>query len=272
MNKNSKKAIGAASSALLLATMGVNAGVALGGDPVQHTLGSDAIEPATTVEDYANSTSIVKVDEVQGVFYYTQDEVTPTDRVARAMNDGADYLCGSDFQGAQGESVEDWTVSVKGAVANEFSATLGELEETGRFEVLMGCSCAGNPADGMSSVNADVTGITIASIMAAADVDPAANTVVFTSADGYAVALPLNYVAQRPSLLVYAINGVEVPGAIGGTNQLWLGSTSARYFVRNVATITFEARTQAPPVPGSAAAGDAYANVPNISVQYGGQA
>lgn len=271
MKENSKMAIGVVSSALLLASMGANAGVALADTPDQN---AQNVTPdvAANAFDRVVASVIMKVDEVKGTFCYTQEEVTPTDKITRALNDSPDYLCGSDFQGTQGDSVEDWVISVKGDVANQFSATLEELEESGRFEVLMGCNCAGNPADGASTVNADVTGITVASILAAADVDPDANTVVFASADGYEVALPLDYVMQRPSLIVYAINGEEMTGAVGGVNQLWLGSTSARYFVRNVETITFESRVEAPPVPGTEAAGDTYANVPNIGVQYGGAA
>lgn len=271
MKENSLKAAGIASSALLLAAMSANAGVALADTPAQDAQ-NDAPGTAANVFDQVITSVTVKVDEVRGMFYYTQEEVTPTDKIARALNESPDYLCGSDFQGTQGDSVDTWIINVKGDVANQFSATLEELEESGRFEVLMGCNCAGNPADGTSTVNADVTGITVASILAAADVEPDANTVVFTSADGYEVALPLDYVMQRPSLIVYAINGEEMTGAVGGVNQLWLGSTSARYFVRNVETIAFETRAEVPPVPGTEAAGDTYANVPNIGIQYGGAA
>ncbi len=54
-------------------------------------------------------------------------------------------------------------------------------------------------------------------------------------------------------------------------NQLWLGSSSARYFARNIVSITLEARQTPPPAPGTPEAGDTYANLPNVGVAYGGE-
>lgn len=268
MSNQSKKIQGVAGSAILLAGMGAGSVAALA--PQADAAPASAPAAAEAVEGAAAAP--MRADRVEGSFSFTQMVVTPTDEVARALNDGARYLCGSDFAGTEVSSTTEWSLTVRGAVGHGFSATLEELAEDGSFEMVMGCSCAGNPSDGTASVNADVAGVTVASLMLAADVDADANTIVFTSSDGYEVALPLSYVAQRASLIVYAVNGEDLCDSIGGANQLWLGSTSARYFVRNVETITFEVRDEAPPIPGTAAAGDTYANVPNISVAYGGQA
>ncbi len=96
------------------------------------------------------------------------------------------------------------------------------------------------------------------------------NTVVFGSADGYEVALPLDYVFNRYAPIVFDVNGAPLAESMGGVNQLWLGSTSARYFARDIVSITLESRQTPPPKPGSAEAEDAYANLPNVGVFYGG--
>lgn len=170
-------------------------------------------------------------------------------------------------------SQADATALVKGSEAQAVAATLGELGEEGAYHATMGCSCAGNGADGLASMNAEVEGVTVAYLLEAAGASEGANTIVFVSDDGYEVALPLAYVTQRASMVVYALNGAELADSVGGVNQLWLGSTSARYFARNVAEVRVETRDEAlvPPVPGTPEAGDAYANVPNIGVVFGGE-
>lgn len=157
------------------------------------------------------------------------------------------------------------------ALSKKTAATAGALVLLAgtAAQVTMGCSCAGNPAGGLAAGNADVLGVTMLSIMNRANVAEDVNTIVFTSSDGYEIALPFYYVAQRFSLIAFDIAGEPVANSMGGTNQLWLGSTAANYFARDVATITFETREIAPPTPGTAQAGDTYANVPNISVTDG---
>lgn len=267
MSETTKKIASVAGSAVLL--------TGLAAAPIA-TMAQDATaseQPeAAVIHTCEMEPQMVQNLAVHGTFTFTQTALTPVGDIARVMNDGAKYLCGSTFTGTEAAAAGEWPITVGGAVENGFSATLQELEENGRFEVVMGCSCAGNPGDGSASVNAEVTGITVNSIMEAAAVERGANTVVFTSRDGYEVALPLTYVAQRPSLIVFAVNGEDIADSIGGSNQLWLGSTSAKYFVRNVSDISFEVRDEAPPIPGTEAAGDTYANVPNIGIAYGGAA
>lgn len=272
-----KKIAGAAGSALLLASMGATGAVALADEAPEGAAAVDA--PAASVEaERGVSAATRSLSAVEGTFSFTQGDVTPASTIVRAFSNAAAYLCGSAFTGAMpaADNVEgdplSWNISVGGDVQNAFTAPLGELEEEGEAHMIMGCSCAGNPEDGLASVNAEVKGVTIAYILEQAGADADANTIVFTSADGYEVALPLSYVAQRASMIVYDVNGAELGDTIGGTNQLWLGSTSARYFVRNVEKIAVETRDEAPAAPGSPEAGDTYANVPNISMTYGGAA
>lgn len=265
MSEKTRKLISVAGSALLVSSMGASAGVAFA-DVV-------ADEPADRIDEVVEGTDLraSQVERVVGAFSYSQEEVTPTEVLAKAMS-AAKYLCGSTVAASGETAAADWVVAVTGDVSRVQVGTLEEFAEEGEVHAVMGCSCGGNPADGLASVNAEVKGVSLAYLLEAAGASEDANTLVFTSADGYEVALPMSYVMQRASMIVYSINGRELADSVGGTNQLWLGSTSARYFVRNVVNVSVEERQTPPPVPGTAEAGDTYANIPNIGVQYGGQA
>jgi hypothetical protein len=213
------------------------------------------------------------LSKVSGVFAFDQTSLSTNAEVKRALNDSAEYICGSQLIGSRVVGLEsslDWRISVGGTVDNQFTATLSELAKEGKTRAIMGCSCAGNRAGGLGTVNADIAGITLASIMDRAGVSDEANTVVFTSQDGYEVALPLTYLKYRHSILAYGINGAELQDSVGGSNQLWLGSTSALYFARDIEGIRFEVRVTPPPAPGTEDAG-VYANIPGIGITYAGE-
>jgi DMSO/TMAO reductase YedYZ molybdopterin-dependent catalytic subunit len=54
-------------------------------------------------------------------------------------------------------------------------------------------------------------GVPIADILRGAGVKPAANTVVFRSADGYSTSLPLEYIIRKNILLASKMNGLVLP-------------------------------------------------------------
>lgn len=206
---------------------------------------------ATEASETTAGSGVVERDKVEGSFSFTQGEVTPTGVIARNLSGSSTVLCGNEGV-ATGEaaSYEDWVVEVMGEVSNPFTATLAEMSDVqGTASLVMGCSCLGNPVDGRASANADVLGISFASIVERAGVAEGVNTVVFTSADGYEVALSLFYVKQHFTILAYELNGEPVANSMGGTCQLWLGSTAASYYARDVTQIRFESRDQEPNRP-----------------------
>lgn len=81
----------------------------------------------------------------------------------------------------------EWTISVGGTVAHSFDASTEEMADEASQTIVLGCSCAGNPADGIASINAEVTGVAVTELLRHAEPVEGANTVVFTSADGYEV-------------------------------------------------------------------------------------
>lgn len=135
----------------------------------------------------------------------------------------------------------------------------------------MGCTCAGNPADGTSVADALVKGIPATTLLAMAAPQEGANTVVFVSSDGYEIALPLSYLFSHYCPLVFAVNGSELASSVGGTNQLWLGSTPASYFARDVVEVRVETRDEAPASPTSDEAREQLGTLPNVGVLYGGE-
>ena len=225
----------------------------------------------------AQAAARVTSPQVVGTFSATQTELTPLDQVVRTFGNGSYNLCSDVLRtesavAAPVADVMDWTISITGDVANPYAMTVAELQDDeGVQKHLMGCSCSGNPADGIASVNAKVTGVSVTTLLKKAGVEAGANTIVFTSADGYEVALPLSYVSTRMCPIVFDVNGSPIAESAGGTNQLWLGSTSARHFARDITGITLEKRQTPPPAPGSDEADDEYAHLPNVGVYFGGE-
>ncbi len=228
-----------------------------------------AVEPA----EVAVASPVVEQSEVAGTFAFTQSEVSSNDWLARHVSSASSkYLCGSQVV-ATGEADDpaSWTLAVSGDVSSPIEATIGELAERPEVQTnIMGCACAGNPADGLSVANALVKGLPVTTLVALADPAAGANTVVFVSSDGYEMALPLSYLESHYCPLVFNVNGSALVESVGGTNQLWLGSTPASYFVRDVVGIRVEARDEAPASPTSDEARAAFESLPNIGVLFGG--
>lgn len=93
------------------------------------------------------------------------------------------------------------------------------------------------------------------------------NTVTLVSEDGYSTALPLEYVMARNAVVTYEINGEDLSASVGGTNQLWIDSTAAKYFTRNIVEIKVTYEESVPATPGTEAAVDGeYVNRPNAGI------
>lgn len=265
-----KTALLGASSALALA--GMTSGVAAA-EPVQ-VAPDPAVDPVAQVaNDAYYRTDIVTTDVVAGDFAFSQNEVSSNSVIA-GIGKSASYMCNSLGHLVKDDSKlpEDWTVRVQGAVTQNVEMTFAEMAESDAVQrLIMACTCMANPTDGRATANAEVTGIPVRSLLEESGIREGANTIVFASADGYEAALPLSYVLQRYCPIVFDVNGAPLAESVGGTNQLWLGATSANYFVRDVTTITLEERQTPPPSPSSAEAREAYQNLPNVGVLYGGE-
>lgn len=254
----------------VLALGGMTAGVAQAAEPAD--VAADPVA-AETHDGAYYKTDIVTLEAVPGAFDFVQNELSPNEVLANIAK-SAKFLCNSQGHLAKDDSVldEDWEIAVSGKVGSPQSFTMQEMASSeAAKKTTMACTCMGNPTDGRATANAEVTGLPVSVILDEVGVAPEANTIVFTSADGYQVALPLWYVAERYCPIVFDINGEPIPEVIGGTNQLWLGATSANYFARDIVSITLEERQTPPPSPASDEAREAYQNLPNIGVLLGGE-
>lgn len=267
MNKSVNKVLTVGGTAVLAVSMG--AGVAYAGSAQE---GQDcAIHGFSAQQAFDRNASesnsaAISAEKVEGNFSFSQGIVSSNDYIAKNILTASKYLCGS-VLGSEECTVAPhaWNIAVTGDVEESFSASIAELAEEGSAQLVMGCSCGGNPSDGIATANAEVCGISISSIIDRAHVKDGVNTVVFTCADGYSVELPYLYVIQHFSLIAYELNGEAISNSMGGNNQLWLGSTAASYFARDIVGVSFETRENPPARPGSPDAG-MVTNTPNVGV------
>ncbi len=265
MNKIKKTiALGAGAMMALSGT----AGVALAAGNAEAALDAPDVQEAREV----GVSQQQKLDKVEGLFFFDQCTVASNQQLQKNIQAASKYLCGGQEVSTENTaSMDDWEITVGGAVENGFTATLEEVRQSADVKTtIMGCSCAGNGVDGISSENAEVTGVPVTQLLARAGILEGANTVVFSSADGYEVALPLDYLAMHYCPLVFAVNGSPLAESVGGINQLWLGSTAASYFAHDIVSITVEERQTPPLDPTSPEARASFENLPNIGVRFGG--
>jgi DMSO/TMAO reductase YedYZ molybdopterin-dependent catalytic subunit len=268
MSSVTKRIAGTAGSALLLSAAGVHGALAFANEAPDAVASDANIEQAN---EGARRTPRMEVTQVQGTFKYFQEETSSIGAISKAVS-AAKYLCAANAATLTDTSAEDWTIAIAGDVANAYSITVSELQVDPDIKnLVMGCSCQGNPADGNASFNAKITGASVKTLLEKAGVSESANTVVFSSADGYEIALPLRYVQQHYCPIVFDVNDAPLAESVGGTNQLWLGSTSARYFARDIVSIAVESRNEVPAAPGTPEAGDDYVNLPNVGIAFGGE-
>ncbi len=267
MNTVAKKAAAITGSALMLTSMSTGALVAFADEPTE----SQAPSSAEAVEGTVVQETVV-LDQVVGNFVFTQVNAASADAIRAALASAGQYLCGGLPIVDSVEAVDSWTIEINGMVKSPYTTTIGKLQEDPELVAqLMGCICAANPTDGAAAVNAEVVGVPVTTLIERAGFDKEANTVVFTSADGYEVALPRIYLQTHLCPIVFNVAGSPIVESMGGANQLWLGSTSANYFARDIVSITLEQRDEAPAAPGTPEAGVEYANLPNIGVAFGGE-
>ena len=201
------------------------------------------------------------VADVTGDFYYEQE--TLGGYTALSL-DNWGYARAFAGEQPNEEVFNSWEITVSGLVDKPFTITLGELIETAPSETFISSGqCIVNPPSGEQLCNVEVTGIPLSVIIKQAVPAATTNTVVFTSEDGYSIALPLGYVTSHLGVLVFDINGAPLADSVGGT--------SANYFARNIQSIQFETRETEPLSPNTPEAREIYQNLPNIGVLYGGE-
>lgn len=262
----SKKIIGTATGALLV--VGSLGAVAA---PVQQALADSGDGAASEAVTAGASDSIVRSSTVEGTFTASQAQTATVDAMKKLFRNAAAMLCNTALHEEAAPAADvptdamEWEFSVSGEVRNPYHAVIGDLvdDEDGVQQKVMGCTCMGNPSDGRTIANAEVTGLKLQPLLQAAAPTADANAVMFTSADGYSQIVPLYYLLSHNAVLAYEVAGEPVSESMGGTVQLWIHGASANYYVSNVTSIELVSLPETPDDPSES---DAFQNSPNVTV------
>lgn len=120
-----------------------------------------AVQPAV------QQAQTVQVADVQGEFAFNQAETTPVASIRAAFQKVA-TLCNAVVTAS---AAVDLPVSVGGDVPAPYTATIAEMaEQAGPTMQLMGCSCTANPVGGRAIANAEVSGVSVADMLALAGI------------------------------------------------------------------------------------------------------
>lgn len=237
---------------------------AIAAEPAADVATSAGSEQGTFAsENTVASEYYVKADASEGVFSWTQGEITPNEVIRNVFAKAANALCN-----AQTDFIADnplqWKISVSGDVQNAYTATVDEIAEEQEVSQTMTCTCGGNPSDGAATITADVKGLPVSYLVQRAAANADVNTITFVASDGTEVAMPLAYAVGHHGVISYEINDEDLSASVGGNNQLWLAGTSANYFVRDIVEIRVTHEDRVPAAPGE---GMEYPNSPNAGIQ-----
>ena len=158
MKTSQAKLFGSVASSVLL----VGAGAAVAAPAVNAVVADDAVAYAAPV-DAAAAPAKAGIANVKGDFGYTQKAVTSTADIAGVFSKAAAVLC---------TGLPDYAVAAAGQPlaitgGTQVQATVADLQaDEAAQSVLMACACASNPVGGGAVANADVSGVTIATVAA----------------------------------------------------------------------------------------------------------
>lgn len=212
MKKNLKKIISGAASATMLASQAI------------------AMADTEVVETEAAAVAFDEIANVQGKFSFDQDTMTPADEIFSIFGTAATGVCAKPaFAMDETPADEAYFVNVSGSLKKEYTMSLAQLKAKGGTSKTMVCSCG----MGGAMAQASVTGAPVSEMLQLAGLTEGANAISFKSADGYKATLPLEYALEKEAMLVWQVAGAENPAGL----QVWMPSTVAKYFTRQVAEI-----------------------------------
>ena len=225
MNKKMKKAVSLFTSAAALAST------------------TAAVADVEVSYEAREAEAFDAIANVKGDFAFDQAVVTPADDGFSLFGTVATSICAKPGFALGNISTEDHYVNVGGKVQKAHSFSIEDLKQMAKESNHIVCSCG----SGNAAAQIEVTGIPVSLLVEMADIDVDVNTITVKSADGYGIAMPLSYVLEHEALLVYQINGQDIP-AEEGSLQLFMPATVAKYFTRQVTDIELTAEAEAPAV------------------------
>ena len=242
MKSTTKKIIAGLSGAGVAALIPA---AALADAPVENTTFTAANGNEIVVALEAADADLAAVPNVQGVFAYSQNEVTPGDDVFSIFGATVESMCAKPMLPASdGTQMASYYVNVGGNIKKAYTVDIAEMGKTDGVQDIMVCSCGSSPA----LAQAAVVGVPIEKVIGLAELEDGVNTFTAYGADGYGIPMPLKYVLDNKAMLVYEVGG----RSLGGATQLWMPKTVAAYFTRDVARIELTASEVEPVVnPGN---------------------
>lgn len=160
---SSIKTLGATAGSLLLLSS-----AALAAAPAVMGITADAAPEAPACEAVAeDAAATTAVRAVEGQFSYDQGTVTSNETISSVFAKAAATLCDGAHEPTPG--VIGQAIKVTCATGCAFEATVADMaEEEGADSYLIGCSCASNAPGGGAIANAEVSGVTLETLMALA--------------------------------------------------------------------------------------------------------
>jgi DMSO/TMAO reductase YedYZ molybdopterin-dependent catalytic subunit len=110
------------------------------------------------------------------------------------------------IKGTQKIDIEPYRLKVTGLTERKLNLSYSQILELPAYSELVYMPCV----EGWG-FNAKWTGFRITDLLNLSGLNPGANYVLFTSADGYSTSLPLDYIRQNNILMAYGINDVALP-------------------------------------------------------------
>ncbi len=145
-------------------------------------------------------------------------------------------------------SSADWTLRIHGMVDQEETFTYDDLLAMPSVERAITMTCVSNQVGGNLVGTATWQGVPLAALLERVGVDPAADQVVGRAFDDWTAGFPVEAVAERESLVVYAMNGEPLPEVHGFPLRLvtpgLYGYVSATKWLSEIELTTFDAFDQ----------------------------
>jgi len=153
------------------------------------------------------------------------DEITPNERF---------YLVSKNFNDPR-VSADKWSLEILGLVAQPRRFSYEEILALPTMSQYTTLECISNTLGGKLMSNALWTGVRLAQLLGNLGVQPAAQAVIFRSADNYYESFPLELALAPSVLLAHTMNGTPLPDKHGFPLRLIL---PGRYGVKNPKWIT----------------------------------
>ncbi len=135
---------------------------------------------------------------------------------------------------------DQWRLTVGGMVSNPASYAYAQLTGLAAVNEFVTLECVSNEVGGNLISTADWTGVRLSTLLQSAGVDPTADWVVFTCADGYTAAVPMPKAMNPATIVAFQMNGpneltpahgyparIIVPGLYGMFHAKWLTKIEA---------------------------------------------